>query len=73
MGLIDSTLQLFRQFVQPSLYPVFLDAFKGLAVYSRRSAIGFAALIGKRQNVPSIHLVIQRVKAQVRRFLRFVM
>ena len=36
---------------------------KRLAVYSRRSAIGFAASIGKRQNIPSIHLVVQRVES----------
>ena len=69
---IRSTLQFFRQFVQPSLHPILLDVLEALTVHSCRSAIGFAAFIGKRQNVLPVHLVVQRVETKAGRFLRFV-
>jgi Ca-activated chloride channel homolog len=36
------------------------------------SAVGFRALVGERQHVPPVHLVVQRIEAKIRRFLRFV-
>jgi len=48
---------------------VFLDVLKALAIYPGRSAIGFAALVGKRQNILSVHLVVQRVEARSPRFV----
>ena len=70
--MIGSVLQPLRQFVQPSLLAVRLDVLKRLPVGSCRSAIGFAAFVGETQNVLTVHLVIQRVEAEVGRFLRFV-
>ena len=46
LRLIGSTFQLLRQFVQPSLHSVLLDVLERLAVYARRSIIGFATFVG---------------------------
>ena len=48
-----------------------LDVLQALAIHSRRTAIGLAALVGERQNIFPIHLVVQRVEAIAGRFLRF--
>ena len=48
---IGSTLQLLRQFVEPSLRAILLDVLKRLVVYSWCSAIGFAAFVGKLQHI----------------------
>src|SRR5215469_4856913 len=42
------------------------DVLEGLAVHSCCSAVGFAAFVGKGQNVFSIHLVVQSVETKVR-------
>jgi len=68
----QSALQLLRQFVQPALFSVRLDVLERLIVHSCRSAIGFAARVGECQNVLAVHLVVQGVKAEAGRFLRFV-
>ena len=60
-----------RQFVEPSLFPIRLDVRKILTVYPRRAFIGFAPLIGIRQHVFAIHLVVQEVEPIVRRTLSF--
>ena len=69
--LIGSTFQLLRQFVQPALCSVRFDVVERLFIYPRCSAVGFAAFVGERQYVLPVHLVIQRIEAKVRRFLRF--
>ena len=70
--MIGSVLQLLRPFVQPALISVRLDVLERLIVHSCRSAIGFAARVGECQNVLAVHLVVQGVKAEAGRFLRFV-
>src|SRR5580692_1861019 len=69
--LISSTLQLLRQFVQPSLNSVRLDVLEPLTVHSCCSTIGVTAFIGINQNVPPIHLVVQSIETKAGRFLRF--
>ena len=71
LRLIGPTFQLLRQFVQPSLHSVLLDVSELLEVYTRRSIIGFAAVIGVCQDILPVHLVVQRVEAIVGRSLRF--
>jgi hypothetical protein len=66
------TFQFLHQFVQPSLRSIRRDLLERLIIYSRRATIGFRAFIGKGQYVLPVHLVVQRVEAKVRRFLRFV-
>src|SRR4029077_14667300 len=69
--LIRSTLQLLRQFVQPSLDSVRFDVLEPLTIHSCCSTVGFAALIGVGQNVPPVHLVVQGIETKAGRFLRF--
>jgi len=49
---IRSASQLLRQFVQPSLYSVRLDALESPAVHSRCSAVGLAAFAGTSLSPP---------------------
>jgi len=55
-----------RQFTQPSLQTVGFDVLKALVVHARRSLVGFAAVIGKSQDVFAVQLVIQGVETVVR-------
>jgi hypothetical protein len=64
-------LQGFRQFAQPLLFAVRLDVVKRHPIDARGSAVGTAQPVGERQDVRSIHLVVQHVKAIVGRSLRF--
>ena len=70
---IRSSSQFGRQFVEPAVAPVRLDVLEGLAVHPRGAVVGAAALVGELQDVPSIHLVVQRVEPITRRSLRFGM
>jgi hypothetical protein len=60
---IRLTSEFFRQFTQPTLYPVFLDLREILAVHTGCAAVGFAAPVGKQQDVLAVHLVMQGVEA----------
>jgi len=54
-----------------SLRPIRLDALEALAIDSRRTAIGLAALVGECQHVFPVHLVVQCIETEAGRFLRF--
>jgi hypothetical protein len=71
--LIPPAFQLLRQFIEPPVQPVLLDVLETLVIHTRRSFVGFAAVVGVNQNVSSIHFVVQGVEPIVRRSLRFGM
>ncbi len=69
LGAISSAPEFFREQFQPSVQSVRLDVLKGLAVYSRGSAVGSAPVVGMTQDIFAVHFVVQRVEPLVGRFL----
>ena len=67
LGAIGSAPESFREQFQPSVQPVRLDVLEGLAVYSRSSAVGSAAVVGMTQDIFAVHFVVQRVEPLVGR------
>ena len=62
-----------RQFLEPAIQAVRLNVLEPLTVHAWRSIVRFAAGVGESQNVLAIHLVVQRMKPLLGRFLRFGM
>jgi hypothetical protein len=57
-----AALEFPRQFTQPPLPPVRLDVLEPLPVYTRRTPVDAAAVVGQGQNDLAVHLVIQGVE-----------
>src|SRR5712691_4811326 len=62
--------QLLSDTSQPLLQPFPLDIFEALSIYSRRALIGSSQFISMGQNVLSVYLVVEQVKAVPRFVLR---
>lgn len=69
--LIPLRFQLLRQFTQPLLHAVLFDVRERLTVHAGRSAVSTALLPGGLQHVRPVHLVVQRVEAELGRTLGF--
>ena len=73
LRLIRPLAEFFRQFTQPPLPAVPLDVVERLAIDPGCAAVHPAALVGPRQHVRTVELVVQQVKAIAGRCLRFGM
>jgi hypothetical protein len=54
--------QLLGQFAKPLLHPIRLDIRERLPVHARRAVVETATLVGMRQDVVPVHLVVQLVE-----------
>jgi len=71
LGLVLFRSQFLRQFGQPLRHAILLDVLKGLAIYTWGAAIDEATPPSGPQHVFAVNLVVQRVEAEIWRFLRF--